>query len=151
MRNRRGGMVFLDPWGRQRWKECAVQPVNTLTRRGEKTSYKQLSHHPSPPHPQHTHGGLEEGRERGKESNGRRARENANCRETGKPQNMLVVNHIKRENIFRMQFKLNTHRNRWKTIAGKQRRNVAESVGPAARCLCTAGILDAALSQDSSK
>lgn len=29
--NRRGGMVLLDPWGRQRWKECAVQPVNTLT------------------------------------------------------------------------------------------------------------------------
>ena len=48
----RGGMVLLDPRGRQRWKECAVQPVNTLTQRGKKTSYKQkLSHHPEPPPP----------------------------------------------------------------------------------------------------
>lgn len=45
-------MVLLDPRGRQRWKECAVQPVNTLTQRGKKTSYKQkLSHHPEPPPP----------------------------------------------------------------------------------------------------
>lgn len=35
-RERRGGMVVFDPRGRQRWKECVVQPVNTLTQRGEK-------------------------------------------------------------------------------------------------------------------
>lgn len=29
-------MVPFDPRGRQRWKECVVQPVNTLTQRGEK-------------------------------------------------------------------------------------------------------------------
>lgn len=31
-----GRKVPFDPRGRQRWKECAVQPVNTLTQRGEK-------------------------------------------------------------------------------------------------------------------
>lgn len=81
-------MVLLDPRGRQRWKECAVQPVNTLTQRGKKTSDKQLSHHPKPPliPPPAIYTWSEGGRESGggvkqMEEEGN---ENTNCREMEK-------------------------------------------------------------------
>lgn len=43
-----GGMVLLDPRGRQRWKECVVQPVNTLTQKGgEKKNFLHAAFPPS--------------------------------------------------------------------------------------------------------
>lgn len=41
-------MVLLDPRGRQRWKECAAQPVNTLTQRGKKLPTSSFPTIPNP-------------------------------------------------------------------------------------------------------
>lgn len=60
LRSEGGAMVPFDPRGRQRWKECVVQPVNTLTQRGEKKlPTSSFSHCPEAPPV--THGGKEEG------------------------------------------------------------------------------------------
>lgn len=54
-----GSMVAFDPWGRQRWKECVVQPVNTLTWGGDFL----LAAFPTIPKPLQLH--MEEGKSGG--------------------------------------------------------------------------------------
>lgn len=75
-------MVLLDPRGRQRWKECVVQPVNTLTQKGgEKKNFLHAAFPPSQqPHHHHLNPppltGIYKWRKGGRE---RRGTEDANC------------------------------------------------------------------------